>query len=83
MEDRDFIEEMQHEAELRFGRKYTANEAAEEFALLDLNGRVQHLKNLKRSDDPLTTTEARVASERLVIERALRNTHERLRRIGK
>lgn len=79
----DFISEMSAEAELRFGRKLTANEAAEKFALHDMDARVYHLKNLRTSDDPMTTTEARAASERLVIERALRKTHERLRRIGR
>jgi hypothetical protein len=82
-EDRDFIDEMQHEAELRFGGKLTAREAAEKFAGHDLEGRIQHLKNLRRSDDPLTTTEMRSEVERRNIERALRSTHERLRKIGR
>jgi hypothetical protein len=82
-EEKDFIDEMQHEAELRFGGKLTAKEAAEKFAGHDLEGRIQHLKNLRRSDDPLTTSEMRGEVERRVIERALRGVHERLRKINR
>jgi hypothetical protein len=83
MSEKDFIDEMNEEAELRFGRRLTAREAAEKFAQHDLEGRVQHLKNLHRLDDHLTLNEGKAAAERLVVERALRSTHEKLRRIGR
>jgi hypothetical protein len=81
--EKDLIDEMQEEAELRFGHRLTAREAAERFAQHDADARIFHLKNLKRSDDPLTTTEMRSEVERRVVERALRSTHERLRKIGR
>jgi hypothetical protein len=79
----DMIDAMQNEAELKFGHRLTAKEAAEWFSFHDAESRVQHLKTLKRYDTPLTTHGAKAAAERLLIERALRNTHERLRRIGR
>jgi hypothetical protein len=80
---KDFIDEMQEEAELRFGGKLTAGDAAAQFALHDREMRIYHLKNLKRSDDDLTTTEMRAEAQRRVIERALRSTHQKLMRINK
>lgn len=83
-EDRDdMIDSMQIEAVERFGHRLTAQEAAEWFSHHDSESRIQHLKTLKRYDDPLTTTEARAASERLVIERALRRTHNDLMRVNR
>jgi hypothetical protein len=78
-DERDFIEEMQDEARLRFGRDLSPVEAAIEFARHPLDGRVQHLKNLK-SDDALSV---RDAAKRLSYTRALHQTHERLRKVDR
>jgi hypothetical protein len=70
----DFIEEMQTEAQLRFGKELTAAEVATEFAKHGFEARIQHLKNLEKNDEP----HLRDAAKRHVIERALRDTHRRL-----
>lgn len=79
MADHDFIEEMQEEAQLRFGKELTPEECALKFAGHDLEGRVYHLKNLKTDD----LTSIRDAAKRLSYVRALNQTHEKLRRVGR
>ena len=76
----DFIEEMQTEAKLRFGKELSPGEVAEKFAGHGLEARIHHLKNLKTSDSYSTPREA---AKRHVFERALRNTHEKLRSISR
>jgi hypothetical protein len=76
----DFIEEMQREAQLRFGRELSPAECADKFALHNFNARIDHLKNLKSSD---AIPNVRDAATRLTFERALKDTHERLRRIDR
>jgi hypothetical protein len=75
----DFIEKMQEEAKLRFGKELTPEEAADKFALHDVNARIQHLGNLRRDEDmPFND-----AAKRFRYERALKDVHEKLRRVGR
>jgi hypothetical protein len=75
----DFIEEMQKESQLRFGKELTAAEVATEFAKHDFEARIFHLKHLEKNDEP----HLRDAAKRHVLERALKDTHERLRKINR
>jgi hypothetical protein len=77
--DRDYIEEAQEEARLRFGRELSPNELAEKFAGHDLDARIYHLKNLTNNDE-MTPREA---ARRMAYERVLKNTHEVLRKVGR
>ena len=76
----DYIEEMQLEAKERFGKELSPSEVANEFAKHDFEARIHHLKNLKTADGFATPREA---AQRHVYERALRNTHVRLRKIDR
>ena len=76
----DFIDEMQTEAKLRFGKTLSPDEVAGEFAKHGFEARIQYLKNLKNGDNFDTPREA---AARHVFERALRSTHDRLRRIDR
>jgi hypothetical protein len=76
----DFIDEMQVEAKLRFGKTLSPDEVASEFSKHDFEARIQHLKTLKTADNFGTPREA---AARHVYERALRSTHDRLRRIDR
>jgi hypothetical protein len=76
----DFIEEMQTEAKLRFGKELSPAEVATEFAKHDFEARIHHLKTLNTADSYSTP---RDAAKRHVYERALQNTHEKLRRIDR
>lgn len=78
-EDRDYIEEAQHEAQLRFGRELSAEEFAEKFAKHDFEARIYHLKSLRTEGD-LSILEA---GKRLDYESALRRTHDILSRVGR
>ena len=75
----DFIDEMQAEAKLRFGKELSPSEVANEFAKHDFEARIQHLKTLKAADSLSLTG----AAKRHAFERAIRSTHERLRRIDR
>jgi len=76
----DFISELQTEAKLRFGKELSPSEVANEFTKHDFEARIQHLKNLKTADSFGTPREA---AARHVYERALRSTHDRLRKIDR
>jgi hypothetical protein len=76
----DFLERMQREAKLRFGRELTPDEAAAKFAGHGLDHRIEHLSNLDSSDE---TQNVRAAAERLTYVRALKDVHEKLRRVGR
>lgn len=76
----DFIDEMQTEAKLRFGKTLSPAEVAEQFQLHDFETRIQHLKRLKTADSFGTPREA---AARHVYERELHSTHERLRKIDR
>ena len=76
----DFIDEMQIEAKLRFGKELSPNEVAEKFREHDFEARIHHLKNLKTADSFDTPREA---ANRHVFERALRITHDRLSKIDR
>jgi hypothetical protein len=75
----DFLEKMQQESRNRWGAELTPEQAAERFALHNFEARVQHLGNLRRdSDMPFND-----AAKRFRYERALRDVHEKLRRVGR
>jgi hypothetical protein len=75
----DYIDQMQSEAKLRFGRELTAAEAGAKFAEHGLDARIQHLQNL-RNDERLTI---HGAAQRLTMERAIRDAHHALRKVGR
>jgi hypothetical protein len=77
---KDYIEEAQTESKLRFDKELSPAEIADEFARHDFEARIGHLKTLKTADSYATPREA---AARHVFERALRSTHERLRRINR
>ncbi len=76
----DFIEEMQTEAKLRFGREFSAGEVADKFQAHDFEARIHHLKNLKTADSFSTVREA---ARRHEYESLLRKVHSRLRSINR
>lgn len=76
----DFIDEMQTEAKLRFGKELSPSEVAAKFQEHGFEMRIHHLKNLKTADSYSTPREA---MRRHVYERELRSTHDRLRRIDR
>jgi hypothetical protein len=76
----DFIDEMQTEAKLRFGKTLSPSEVAAKFQEHDFEARIQHLKNLKTAESFSTPREA---AKRHVFERVLRSTHESLRKIDR
>lgn len=76
----DFIEEMQTEAKVRFGKELSPSEVAEKFALHGFEARIHHLKNLKTADE---FRDARRATARFVYERELHNVHRKLSAIDR
>ena len=78
-DDNDFLDELQHESRLRFGRELTPAEAAEKFALHGLDARVQHLKRLKTPE----AGTVREIARRHAFEGAMRRVHEELRKVGR
>jgi hypothetical protein len=79
-DSRDYIEEAQQEAQLRWGKELTSEELATEFAKHDPETRIIHMKTLKSGEGELSIREA---AKRMDYEGALRNTHEILRRAGR
>jgi hypothetical protein len=75
----DFIEEMQAEANLRFGKELSPAECAAKFAAHKFEDRIFHLKNLKAAE----SMNLGQAAKRHAFERAIRNTHERLRKVDR
>lgn len=71
---RDYIEEAQLEAKLRFGRELSPDEMAEMFIGHGKEARIQHLKNLN-TPEAMTLKEA---AERMEYESALRHVHDQL-----
>jgi hypothetical protein len=79
-EDRDFIDEAQQEADLRFGKELSADELAMEFAKHDFETRIHHLKTMRDDASELTIEQG---AKRHTYERALRNMHDRLRKVDR
>lgn len=61
MSDRDYIEEAQHEARLRFGRELSPEELAVKFAGHDIETRIIHLKTIRHDDGELSLGQAEKA----------------------
>lgn len=77
---RDVIEQIQSKAHGYHGKELTPAEMATEFAKFDISERVDALDRLNADSGPLTVSEA---SKRINFERALRNTHEMLRKVNR
>ncbi len=75
----DFIDEMQAEAKLRFGKELSPEEAAQKFMGHDAETRIFHLKNLQTPDE-MTVTEA---AKRYPYESALRQAHFKSLRVDR
>jgi hypothetical protein len=80
MDNEDFIHRMQKRAVLSFGRELTPAEAAEQFALHPMATRIAHLESLRT---PEAMSSVRETADRLAMERALKRTHETLRKVGR
>lgn len=77
---RSFIDQRQARARGHYGRELSPEEMSAEFAKLDINARVEALDQMERenaSGDPLSIRDA-ARTRRYA--RALRNTHESLRK---
>jgi hypothetical protein len=74
----DFLESMQAEAKLRFGRELTASEAGQKFLEHGLDARIQHLSKLRNDE-----TTIHGAAKRLTFERALKDAHHAARKVGR
>jgi len=76
----DTIDAMKKEWALRHGgADLTPAQAAQEFALMNFETRIAHL----RSIDTPAAMNVRETADRLAMERALRRTHETLRKVGR
>ena len=81
MEDnRDFIEQTQSRARHIQGRELTPSEMAQELIKLSPADRVEHMERLEANKSELSRFDM---AKRLNYVRALRNTHETLRKIGR
>jgi len=81
---RDYIEEAQHEARLRFGRELSPNELAEKFAGHDLDTRIIHLKTIRADgEDEISLSAAEKQLSRQQYVSALHHMHEELRKIDR
>lgn len=76
----DFIEDTLKTSELARGKRLSPNELAIEFAKLSPDDRVF---NLKKMEDGDAFSTPRQAARRHIYERALKETHERLRKIDR
>ena len=85
MSDRDYIEEAQHEARLRFGTELSPEELAMKFAGHDFETRVHHLKTIRSDEEEgeISITKAEKALERAAHVTALHSMHERLRKVNR
>lgn len=79
MSDRDMLDEMFEESDLRHGRRLNAEEYAQQFALHGLEARVNLLKRLDK-DTPLNLSQA---SERHDYVSKMKRVHFRLSALGK
>jgi len=76
----DTIDAMKKEFALRYGgAELTPARAAQEFALHNFEARVAHLRNIETP----AAMGVRETADRLAMERALRRTHETLRKVGR
>jgi hypothetical protein len=76
----DTIDAMKKEFALRYsGAELTPARAAQEFALYPFETRVAHLRNIETP----AAMGVRETADRLAMERALRRTHETLRKVGR
>jgi hypothetical protein len=80
-DERSFIERAQSRARGYTGREATADELARDFAGQDIRTRVEALEELAAEQGAITSP--REAARHLTMTRALRDTHERLRKIDR
>ena len=77
---RDYIEQTQSRSVDYNGKELSPAEMATEFAKCDIDARVSALQSISADSEPLTIDQA---ARRIAHENALRNTHERLRKVGR
>lgn len=77
---RDYIDQTQSRSIHYSGKELTPQEMAHEFAKWDIDTRVNALESLQAERGELSITQA---TKRWAHERALRNTHEMLRKAGR
>jgi hypothetical protein len=80
---RDFLEQAQSVTRDKIGRELSPAEMGREFSRWARDDRVRYLQQIEvenRSGKPLSIREA---ARRMVYERELRDTHERLRRVDR
>jgi len=76
----DYVDAMRREWRLRYdGAEITPARAAEQFALHNFEARIGHLRNIETPD----AMGIRETADRLAMERALKRTHETLRKVGR
>jgi hypothetical protein len=79
-DERDFIDFTLKTADLARGHRLSPNELALEFAKLSESDRIFNLMKMEDSDEFSTP---RAAARRHMYERALKEAHERLRKIDR
>jgi hypothetical protein len=75
----DIIDEMKKEWQLRHGSDLTPAKAAEQFTLMPFETRVAHLRSIETPE----AMNLRSGAERHAFLRAIRRTHETLRKVGR
>ena len=76
----DTINTMKKEWALRYsGAELTPEQASHEFALMPFETRIMHLRGIETP----AAMSVRETADRLAMERALRRTHESLRKVGR
>jgi hypothetical protein len=79
-DDRTFIEKTQERSRLYHGRELSPEEMSREFMKLEIDDRVNHLEQL--SGDHAYDSPGEAAKHHSY-RQALRDTHERLRKVGR
>lgn len=80
-DQRDFIEQTQSRSVGYHGKELSPDEMAHEFMKLDIDARVDALDKINRDSREYSSPEE--AAKAYAYRRALRSTHERLRKVGR
>ena len=80
-DQRDFIEQAQSRSVGYHGRELSPEEMAREFMKLDIDARVDALDKINANSGDYSS--AAEAAKSYAYRRALRDTHERLRKVGR
>jgi hypothetical protein len=82
-DNRNFLDKAQFITKAKTGRELTPSEMGREFARYGLEDRVNYLDELDRERQSGAPLSIREAAKRLVYERALKDTHEKLRKVDR